>query len=83
LTLRVEQAVTVPNVAVQVGQSGNFVYVVKDATATVRPVTVARTLEGEAVIAKGLEDGETVVVDGQLLLTNGAKVSARERKAGS
>jgi membrane fusion protein, multidrug efflux system len=83
LTLRVEQAVTVPNVAVQVGQSGNFVYVVKDATASVRPVTVARTFEGEAVIAKGLEDGETVVVDGQLLLTNGAKVSTRERKAGS
>jgi RND family efflux transporter MFP subunit len=83
LTLRVERAVTVPGVAVQVGQSGNYVFVVKDGTATVRPVTVARTFEGQAVISKGLEDGETIVVDGQLLLTNGSKVAAREQKAGS
>jgi RND family efflux transporter MFP subunit len=83
LTLRVENAVTVPGVAVQVGQAGNFVYVVKDATATLRPVTVARMFEGEAVIATGLEGGESVVTDGQLLLTNGAKVSVREPKAGS
>jgi membrane fusion protein, multidrug efflux system len=83
LTLRVEQAVTVPNVAVQVGQSGNFVYVVRDGVASVRPVKVARTLDGEAVIESGLEDSEVVVTDGQLLLTNGSRVAVRQPKAGT
>jgi membrane fusion protein, multidrug efflux system len=83
LTLRVEQAVTVPTVAVQVGQDGSFVYVIKDGVASVRPVTVAREFEGESVISQGLEDAEVVVVDGQLLLTNGARVAPRERKPGA
>jgi membrane fusion protein, multidrug efflux system len=83
LTLRVERVVTVPTVAVQVGQSGNFVYVVKDGVASVRPVTVARTFEGESAISKGLDDGETVVTDGQLLLNNGSRVALRAPKAGA
>jgi len=83
LTLRVEQAVVVPSVAVQVGQNGNFVFVVKDNVANVRPVKVARVVDLETVIAEGLEAGETVVVDGQLLLNNGTKVSLRGPKAGS
>jgi membrane fusion protein, multidrug efflux system len=78
LTLRVEQVVAVPDVAVQVGQSGKFVYVVKDGVATVRPVTVARSFEGQSVIEKGLEDGETIVTDGHLLLNNGSRVAPRE-----
>jgi len=83
LTLRMERVVMVPTVAVQVGQSGKFVYVVKDGIASVRPVTVARAFEGESAIDKGLEDGEVVVVDGQLLLTNGARVAPREPSAGT
>ena len=83
LTLRVEEAVVVPVVAVQVGQGGSFVFVVKDGAATVRPVTVSRSVDGRAVIASGLSDGETIVVDGQLLLTNGTKVAPREPKAGA
>ena len=83
LTLRMEQAVTVPNVAVQVGQSDNFVYVVKDGVASVRAVKVSRAFEGEAVIEHGLEDGEVVVTDGQLLLTNGSRVAPREARAGT
>ena len=83
LTLRVERTVAVPTVAVQVGQSGSFVYVVKDGVASVRPVTVARAFEGETAISQGLADGEVVVTDGQLLLTNGSKVAPREPKAGA
>jgi RND family efflux transporter MFP subunit len=83
LTLRVERAVAVPTAAVQVGQSGNFVYVVTDGVASVRPVTVARTFEGESVISKGLEDGEAIVTDGQLLLSNGSKVAPRPARAGT
>src|SRR5215470_7647696 len=78
LTLRVEQAVAVPDVAVQVGQSGKFVYVVKDGVASVRPVTVARSFDGQSVIEQGLEDGETIVTDGHLLLNNGSRVAPRE-----
>jgi RND family efflux transporter MFP subunit len=84
LTLRSENAVVIPAPAVQVGQAGNYVFVVKDGTAKVRPVKIARTVGREAVISEGLEDGETVVVDGQLLLTDGVKVSPRAPKgAGS
>ncbi len=83
VTLRIEDAVVAPSVAVQVSQTGSFVFVVKNDVATVQPVTVDRAVAGESVIASGLEGGETVVTDGHLLLTNGARVTVRERKAGS
>jgi membrane fusion protein, multidrug efflux system len=83
LTLREEQAVTVPSTAVQVSQTGSYVFVVRDGAANVQPVEVARVLGSESVLAKGLAGGETVVTNGQLLLTNGTKVAVRERKAGS
>jgi membrane fusion protein, multidrug efflux system len=84
LTLRNEDAVVIPAPAVQVGQAGNYVFVVKDGAASVRPIKIARTFGREAVVAEGLQDGETVVVDGQLLLTDGVKVSPRaSRGAGS
>jgi multidrug efflux system membrane fusion protein len=83
LTLRIEDAVVVPTPAVQVSQTGSFVFVVKDGLARVQPVTVDRVVGFETVISSGLESGETVVTDGHLLLTNGARVTVRERKAGS
>nr|WP_274389821.1 efflux RND transporter periplasmic adaptor subunit [Azospirillum doebereinerae] len=77
LTLRVDpQAVTVPDVAVQTGQQGRFVYAVKpDSTVEVRPVTVARSQDGLTVIASGVKAGDRVVVDGQSRLYPGAKVA--------
>jgi membrane fusion protein, multidrug efflux system len=83
LNFREEDAVSVPSVAVQVGQAGSFVFVIKDGVTSVRPVKVARTLEGETILASGLEGGETVVTEGQLLLKEGTKVSARQIKTGS
>jgi multidrug efflux system membrane fusion protein len=83
LNFREEEAVTVPSTAVQVGQTGAYVFVVKDGAATVNPVKIARTLESEAVLESGLTGGESVVTEGQLLLSNGTKVSARQIKAGS
>jgi multidrug efflux system membrane fusion protein len=83
LTLRVEEAVSVPTVAVQVSQTGTYVFVVKDGVAAVRPVAVSRSIEHTSIIGSGLEGGESVVTDGQLLLTNGTKVAPREAKAGS
>ncbi len=83
LVIREENAVTVPSVAVQRSQGGDFVYVVKDGKAVVTPVTVNRTSQGRSVIAKGLSGSETVVTDGQLLLSNGTPVEVRARKAGA
>jgi membrane fusion protein, multidrug efflux system len=83
LTFRQEEAVTVPSTAVQVSQSGSYVFVVNNDVATVRPVQVARVLDSESVLASGLEGGETVVTNGQLLLSNGTKVAVRAPKVGS
>jgi RND family efflux transporter MFP subunit len=83
LTLRSDPRVTVPSTAIQLNQTGTFVYVVKNNTATVRNVKVERTVDGDAAIEEGLEEGEVVVTDGQLQLTNGTKVSIRSGKAES
>ncbi|HEY2183563.1 MAG TPA: efflux RND transporter periplasmic adaptor subunit [Xanthobacteraceae bacterium] len=83
MTFREEQAVTVPSTAVQVSQNGSYVFVVKDATANVQPVSVARVVGSESVISDGLRGSETVVTNGQLLLTEGTKVEIREPKAGT
>lgn len=74
-----KQAVTVPNEAVQQGAEGNFVFVVKtDDTVDLRKVAVAATHGGQSAIGKGLEVGETVVTDGQLRLTPGARIKGRD-----
>ena len=81
LTLRIEQAVVVPSNAVQVSQTGNFVFVINDDVAKVQPVKVERTVGNLSVIGSGLKGGETVVTDGQLLLSNGTRVNPRNAKA--
>jgi len=83
LIIRTEDSVVVPTVAVQRSQSGNFVFVVKDGVSKVRPVQVSRTFQGVSVISDGLSGDEDVVVDGQLLLSDGSRVEPRARKAGA
>jgi RND family efflux transporter MFP subunit len=82
LNLRQEQAVVVPSAAMQTGQRGSYLFVIKDGVASVVAVKIARTLGKETVLASGLEGGEQVVVDGHLQLVNGSKVVIRT-KAGS
>jgi len=79
LTLRVEpNALVIPTQAVQVGQNGSYVYVIKpDKTAEPRDVTIRRSTGSDSVIAKGLSEGEQVVTDGQLRLTRGTLVEPR------
>jgi membrane fusion protein, multidrug efflux system len=73
-----EKSVTVPTSAVQEGQNGPFVFVVKaDSTAEMRPVQVAFTHQGEAIIAKGLAANETVVTDGHLRVAPGSKLAVK------
>src|SRR5947207_169801 len=83
LIVRTEDAVVVPTVAVQRSQSGNFVFIVKDGAAKVQPVKVDRTSQGVSVISEGLSGDETVVIDGQLLLSDGTRVEPRTKKAGA
>ena len=83
LIIRTENSVVVPTVAVQRSQSGNFVFVVKDGVAAVQAVKVERTLQGLSVISEGLSGNEDVVVDGQLLLSDGSRIETRARKAGA
>jgi membrane fusion protein, multidrug efflux system len=83
LNFRDEDAVVVPPNAVQVSQTGSFVFVVKDGVANVRAVKVARVIDSQAVIESGLEGGEMVVTEGHLQITEGSRVSVRQPKAGS
>jgi membrane fusion protein, multidrug efflux system len=74
-------ATVVPNQAVQTGQDGQFVYVVKqDRTVEMRPVTTGTRVDQELVIDRGLEPGETVVTEGQLRLTPGSHVQVQENR---
>ena len=81
VTLGVENdAIVVPSAAVQTGQQGTYVFVVKpDSTAESRPVTVARQLGEESVVSKGVAPGATVVIDGQLRLAPGVRVEAQSQ----
>ena len=73
-------ATVVPTQAVTSGQQGTYVYVMNaDSTVTARPVTVSRSMDQVTVVSGGLKAGETVVTDGQLRLSPGARVLVRPR----
>src|SRR5213595_2701763 len=78
-----KNAALVPAQAVQVSQSGPFVFVVKpDNTVDLRPVKPGQSQEGDlTVVESGVKPGETVVVTGQLALAPGAKVAPQPRVA--
>lgn len=76
--LEMTNVIAVPSQAVQTGQDGDYIYVVKpDQTIEVRTVTAGITYENETVISQGLQAGDVVVTDGQLRLSPGAKVSVK------
>ncbi|HTM08795.1 MAG TPA: efflux RND transporter periplasmic adaptor subunit [Verrucomicrobiae bacterium] len=78
LKLTDQEAIVVPSDAVQTGQQGQQVFVVRqDSAVDVRPVVVSRSLNGESVIEKGLQAGERVVTDGQFLLAPGSRIQIK------
>lgn len=79
LTLAIERgALLIPSQAVQTGQQGSFVYIIKpDMTVAARPVTTERYGEEFHIVRDGLTEGERVVSDGQLRLTPGIKVEIK------
>lgn len=74
-------ALVVPNQAVQAGQDGVFVYVVKpDRSVESRPVVTGSRVDQEIVVQSGLQAGETVVTEGHLRLAPGMRVQPRDEK---
>ena len=68
-------AIVVPAQSLQTSQQGQFIYVLKaDQTVEMRKIVLDRTIGDEAVISSGLVPGETVITDGLLRVTPGAKV---------
>jgi len=75
LTMDTQTATVIPSEALQAGQQGTFVYVVKsDQTVEPRPVVVGQTAAGKVIVERGITAGETVVTDGQSRLFPGAKI---------
>ena len=79
LTLTTQRnAVVMPSAALQAGQQGQYVFVVKpDFTVESRLVAVARSYGDFAVVAQGVKPGEKVVIDGQIQLIPGTKVEIK------
>jgi multidrug efflux system membrane fusion protein len=76
--------IVVPTVAVQQGQTGAFVWMVKDNnTAVAQPVTVARSENDRSAITSGLAAGDKVVIEGQLHLKDGTKVTVSSLPSGA
>jgi membrane fusion protein, multidrug efflux system len=84
LTLGIQaHAVVVPSPTIQIGQNGPYVFVIKDdSTVELRLVRIDRTVGNRTVVASGLKAGERVVVDGQLRLNNGTRVSIARPEGG-
>ena len=81
LQAMLKNAVVVPSQAVQTGQKGTFVFVVRgDSTGEMRPVVVGPVSQGMTVIEKGLSPGERVVIDGQMRVIPDAKVEVKDAK---
>jgi multidrug efflux system membrane fusion protein len=75
IVLRIEEdAVTVPESAIQPGQEGPFVYVVKEGRARLQYVTVDRQIGRNVVVSKGLEGEEQLIIEVPPTLTNGSQV---------
>lgn len=86
ITLRVEDnLVTVPREAVQVGQKGNYLFIADGAKAVLRAIKLGREQDGRAIVLEGVKPGETIIVGGANLLTNGAAINASKpgEKAGA
>jgi membrane fusion protein, multidrug efflux system len=84
LTLGIQaHAVVVPSTTIQIGQNGPYVFVIKDdSTVELRLVRIDRTVGNRTVVASGLAAGERVVVDGQLRLNNGTRVTMARPEGG-
>ena len=86
VTLRVatlSNATVVPSEAVQTGQDGQFVFLVKkDSTVEQRPITTGETVDQDVVVKDGLKAGDSVVTEGQLRLEPGSRIQRADPRTG-
>jgi multidrug efflux system membrane fusion protein len=76
-------AVVIPSQAIQTGQAGQYVYVVRpDSTVESRAITVGRRTGDETIVEKGIAPGDKVVTDGHLRLVPGTRVQVKAGAAG-
>jgi len=79
-----KSALVVPTKAIQTGQQGEYVYVVRaDSTAESRPVKTAGVYQNLTLISDGLKTGERVIVNGQLRVAPNAKVMVQSTLPGT
>jgi len=82
VTLAAPEVLVIASSAVQTSQTGQHVFVVKpDNTAELRDVTIERSLDADSVVTKGLAEGETIVIDGQLRVIPGKPVEIKQPDA--
>jgi multidrug efflux system membrane fusion protein len=82
LQLYVEEVLVVPQPAVMIGDGMNYVFVVGgEAKVSTRTIEVGRQVGDFIIVLRGLEPGETIVTDGQLRLTPGARVEIQNAAA--
>jgi multidrug efflux system membrane fusion protein len=80
----VPHAVVVPSQAIQTGQQGSYVFVVRpDRTVEYRLITPGASMDGESIIEKGIAAGEIVVTEGQVRLLPGSRVDIKASGAGA
>lgn len=78
-----QDAIAIPSSAVQLGQQGPYLFVVRGGKAILQQVTIARTIGANSIVATGLSGGEDVVVEGQLRLVDGAPVTLQSAPSGA
>ena len=79
----IPHALVLPGQAVQTGQDGQFVFLVKpDNTVAQQPISVGQRVGEDVVVEKGLEAGQTVVTEGQLRLEAGSKIQTGDGRQG-
>ena len=74
-----KSVITVPEVAVQHGQIGDFIFVIENKKAVKKDVKISRMQDGVAVVEDGLKEGDVVAVDGILFLRDGSEVSYEDK----
>ncbi len=80
----IPDAVLVPSQAIQAGQQGSYVFVIKpDLTVEARPVVLGLSVDNEIIVKKGLAPGDQVVTEGQIRLVPGAKVDVKPATPGA
>ncbi|MBS0352149.1 MAG: efflux RND transporter periplasmic adaptor subunit [Proteobacteria bacterium] len=81
LILKIEHnALVIPSMAVQMGQNGNYVYVVRNNQAAIQPITVDRVQNGETVVSQGIDPKDEIIAETPPGLQEGVPVKVSGQK---